>query len=200
MHFTRWLLIKAIRGYISTIRLRIVGERREGVFYLMWHSKLLITPRIFMGIRASALVSPSRDGQYVSALLRDFGYGVIESSYRKRRLRGAVEMVRRFKRGEAIGITPDGPLGPPRRIKPELFHLLNKLDAPIGFVGIGYSRFWRANSWDRFEVPYPFSRAVAIIEYAKGGDFSSAEEMDEFLNKVNSVAEEMALSGIPIDY
>ncbi len=195
MDFSKWILAKVVRAYISTIRLTIIGEKRRNVFYLIWHSKLLVVPKVLKGVRGSALVSPSRDGQYISALLREFGYGVIESSYRKQRLKGAVEMVRRFKRGEAIGITPDGPLGPPRKIKPELFQLLNRLDAPIGFVGIGYSRFWRASSWDRFEVPYPFSRAVAIIEYARGRDFSSVEEMESILNEVNRRAESMVASG-----
>ncbi len=189
MDFSKWILAKLVRGYISTIRLERYGELRENVFYLFWHAKLLVVPRVLRGIRGSALVSPSRDGQYVAALVREFGFGVIESSYRKERFRGAVEMLRRFQRGEAIGITPDGPIGPPGVIKRELYRLLHRIDAPVGFVGIGYSRFYRANSWDRFQIPLPFSRAVAMIEYRRGSEFSSHEDMGRFLHEVNLRAE-----------
>ncbi len=192
MDFSKWILAKLVRGYISTIRLERYGDVRQNVFYLFWHAKLLVVPRVLRGVRGSALVSPSRDGQYVAALVREFGFGVIESSYRKQRLRGAVEMVRRFRNGEAIGITPDGPIGPPREIKRELYHLLHRIDAPVGFVGVGYRHYREVNSWDRFQIPLPFTKAVAVIEYRRGGEFSSHEEMSRFLDEVNFRAEELA--------
>ncbi len=192
MDFSKWILAKLVRGYISTIRLERHGEVRQNVFYLFWHAKLLVVPRVLEGVRGSALVSPSRDGQYVAALVREFGFGVIESSYRKERLRGAVEMLRRFRSGESIGITPDGPIGPPRVIKKELYRLLHRIDAPVGFVGIGYGRFREVNSWDRFQIPLPFSRAVAVIQYRRGSEFSSHLDMSHFLEEVNLRAEELA--------
>ena len=34
---------------------------------------------------------------------------------------------------------------------------------PLVVMGFGYDRPWRMNSWDRFAVPRPFSRARAVI-------------------------------------
>ena len=192
MRFSKWILAKLVRAYIATVKLEVRGSVYPHTFYLFWHSKLLLVPRVLRGVRGSALVSPSRDGQYVAALVREFGFGVIESSYRKRRVKGAVEMIRRFREGESIGITPDGPLGPPKVIKRELFHLLYRIDAPIGFVGVGYRCFKEASSWDRFQIPCPFTRAVAVLKYKRGRDFSTHEEMTQFLEEVNREAESLA--------
>ena len=34
---------------------------------------------------------------------------------------------------------------------------------PIVLVGIGFTRAWRARSWDRFAVPLPFSTLVGVM-------------------------------------
>jgi lysophospholipid acyltransferase (LPLAT)-like uncharacterized protein len=40
--------------------------------------------------------------------------------------------------------------------------LASRSGLPIVPVGVGYSRAWRAGSWDRFAVPRPFSRCVFV--------------------------------------
>jgi hypothetical protein len=42
-------------------------------------------------------------------------------------------------------------------------YLASRLQLPLVPAGFGYDRPWRANSWDRFAVPRPFSRARTII-------------------------------------
>jgi hypothetical protein len=42
-------------------------------------------------------------------------------------------------------------------------YLASRLQLPLVLMGFGYDRPWRANSWDRFAVPRPFSRARAVI-------------------------------------
>jgi lysophospholipid acyltransferase (LPLAT)-like uncharacterized protein len=34
---------------------------------------------------------------------------------------------------------------------------------PIVPVGVGFTRVWRARSWDRFAVPFPFSTIVGVL-------------------------------------
>jgi lysophospholipid acyltransferase (LPLAT)-like uncharacterized protein len=34
---------------------------------------------------------------------------------------------------------------------------------PIVVCGVGYSRAWRARSWDRFAVPLPWSTACGVV-------------------------------------
>jgi 1-acyl-sn-glycerol-3-phosphate acyltransferase len=40
--------------------------------------------------------------------------------------------------------------------------LASRAGLPIVPVGVGYSRAWRARSWDRFALPRPFSRIVFV--------------------------------------
>jgi hypothetical protein len=60
-------------------------------------------------------------------------------------------------------MTPDGPRGPRRQLAQGPIYLASRLQLPLVVMGFGYDRPWRTNSWDRFAVPRPFSRARAII-------------------------------------
>jgi lysophospholipid acyltransferase (LPLAT)-like uncharacterized protein len=63
-----------------------------------------------------------------------------------------------------ITITPDGPRGPRRVVKPGLVYLASRLGLPIVPAGFGLNRPWRGKSWDRFAVPRPFSRACCVTD------------------------------------
>jgi hypothetical protein len=54
----------------------------------------------------------------------------------------------------------DGPKGPPRVVKPGLILLAQKAGASICPTYVLYENPWVFNSWDRFMIPKPFSRAT----------------------------------------
>jgi lysophospholipid acyltransferase (LPLAT)-like uncharacterized protein len=60
-------------------------------------------------------------------------------------------------------LTPDGPRGPRRHLAEGAIFLASRLRMPIVCMGFGFDRPWRQNSWDRFAIPRPFSRARAVI-------------------------------------
>jgi hypothetical protein len=57
-------------------------------------------------------------------------------------------------------ITPDGPRGPLHEFKPGAVMLAQLTGKPILPVSIAASHTWRFRTWDRFELPLPFSRIV----------------------------------------
>jgi lysophospholipid acyltransferase (LPLAT)-like uncharacterized protein len=57
-------------------------------------------------------------------------------------------------------ITPDGPRGPVHEFKPGAILLSQLTGKPIIPVSVAASRTWRFRTWDRFELPLPFSRVV----------------------------------------
>jgi lysophospholipid acyltransferase (LPLAT)-like uncharacterized protein len=57
-------------------------------------------------------------------------------------------------------ITPDGPRGPLHEFKPGAVMLAQLTGKPILPVSIAASHTWRFSTWDRFELPLPFSRIV----------------------------------------
>jgi lysophospholipid acyltransferase (LPLAT)-like uncharacterized protein len=72
--------------------------------------------------------------------------------------RKVVQIVREVVNGKHIYITPDGPDGPSFVIKPGLTFIAKKANAVILPCG-GYARHaYIVPRWDRYVIPYPFSR------------------------------------------
>jgi lysophospholipid acyltransferase (LPLAT)-like uncharacterized protein len=101
-------------------------------------------------------------------------------------------------------ITPDGPKGPVHEFKPGALLLAQLTGRPIVPVSVAASRTWRFNTWDRFELPLPFSRVVlAYGEPVRVPRVLNADglarmqvEMAERLQALNAEAH-AALSSVP---
>lgn len=79
--------------------------------------------------------------------------------------RKLAKLVRRVKAGRDCYITPDGPDGPAYVIKPGTAFIAQKAKALIMPLGAYARHGYRLNRWDRYVVPYPFSRiSIAIGE------------------------------------
>jgi lysophospholipid acyltransferase (LPLAT)-like uncharacterized protein len=125
---------------------------------LSWHEALL--PVIWQhrqrGI--AAIVSEARDGQYLADFARSLGYRIIPGSSSRggtRALRGAIDALRR---GVPVGLTPDGPRGPRRELKGGAVVAALRGNAIILPVHVEARPAWRAKSWDRFLLPWPWAR------------------------------------------
>ncbi len=70
---------------------------------------------------------------------------------------------------------PDGPRGPRHVLKAGIIAIAQKSRAAILPVTFACSRAWRLKSWDRFTLPKPFSKTVALY----GEPIFIPAEMDE---------------------
>jgi lysophospholipid acyltransferase (LPLAT)-like uncharacterized protein len=80
----------------------------------------------------------------------------------------------RIRKGECrrIVITPDGPRGPIHRLKRGAFLAAQELDLPVYFLRIHYGRARTLEkSWDRFQIPMPFSRVHVKVEKIDLADY-----------------------------
>jgi lysophospholipid acyltransferase (LPLAT)-like uncharacterized protein len=91
------------------------------------------------------------------------GIGVVRGSTARGGAQALMDMIRGAGNGLHLAITPDGPRGPRRELKPGLIVVATQTGDPIVPMGIGFTRAWRAHSWDRFAVPLPFSTIVGVI-------------------------------------
>ena len=57
-----------------------------------------------------------------------------------------------------VCFTPDGPRGPRYHMSQGPIYAASKLGVPIVPLAINYSSCWELNSWDRFQIPKPFSK------------------------------------------
>lgn len=76
---------------------------------------------------------------------------------------GLKQAVRLLRRGECLGITPDGPKGPNRRLKPGVIELASMGGARIVLVSFSARRAIEMSTWDRYLVPMPFTRGVFVV-------------------------------------
>ena len=67
------------------------------------------------------------------------------------------ELIRVVEKGNDVGITPDGSRGPIYEAKPGAILLARITKSPICLLSFKYSGH-RYESWDRFVIPFPFSR------------------------------------------
>jgi len=72
------------------------------------------------------------------------------------------EMLRAYQDRYDIGITPDGPRGPRYRVQNGIIELARRTGMSIIPLTFNASRKKIFRSWDRFLLPYPFSRGVFI--------------------------------------
>jgi len=129
--------------------------------YAFWHRNLLITALQRRGDRIAVLASMSQDGELIAGPLEELGYTVIRGSSRKQGSR-AFRQLLKIARETQIGITPDGPKGPPYTIHPGILNLALLSGYPIIPVTCQTDREWVFNSWDRFRLPKPFAQVIVI--------------------------------------
>jgi len=169
-----WWLVHAfwrscrVRRVIGLEAARATVAESKAVIPVYWHQHMLFGVRALLnlrdaGLKLGFLISPSVDGTAPSMLVQKAGGHVIRGSSTAtgaRALRDYYETI--VKKQVSPAITPDGPRGPMHEFKPGAVLLAQITGKPILPVSVAASRTWTFPTWDRFELPLPFSR-VAIV-------------------------------------
>jgi lysophospholipid acyltransferase (LPLAT)-like uncharacterized protein len=150
--------IETINGQVYDDRHRR-GEPSIGAF---WHGRLLMMPSGYQGKKLSILISLHHDGELISRTVKYFGFRSIRGSTTRGGFSAIREMLKSYKEGYDIAITPDGPRGPRYRVQNGIIELARRSGMAIIPVTFNASRKKIFDSWDRFLLPYPFSRGVFI--------------------------------------
>jgi lysophospholipid acyltransferase (LPLAT)-like uncharacterized protein len=159
-----------VRKWMSTIDSRAVfyarsidpalGLSRPGI-YVFWHENILLPLYVRGHCNLAMLLSQHGDAEILARVAYHLGFDCIRGSTFRGGTKAIWEMLQRSKR-QHLTMTPDGPRGPRRHMAQGPVYLASKLQLPLVVMGFGYDRPWRMNSWDRFAVPRPFSRARVI--------------------------------------
>jgi lysophospholipid acyltransferase (LPLAT)-like uncharacterized protein len=171
------LLLGLIRLWWSSCRVvRVVGaEHLEqalaahgALLPCYWHQHELFCGRYLLQQRALGLVpgfliSPSVDGEVPAKIAAWLGARVIRGSSTRTGAR-ALRDYYRLVVDERVSpvITPDGPTGPRFQFKPGALLLAQLSGRPLLPMAYAASRAWQFG-WDRFVLPWPFSRIVIAI-------------------------------------
>lgn len=170
-----WPLGLLMHAWGRTLHLEVSPEARRAMSRMdgpravtLWHNRLFITAEVFRRYRKSraiyGLVSPSKDGAWLSAFFSLVGIRTVRGSSHKLGREAVSALVEVMKAGHDIGITPDGPRGPIYEFKPGGLIVARRVRAPLLLLGCAFEASWQLRSWDRFHLPRPFSRVRIYCE------------------------------------
>jgi len=140
-------------------------QGNQPVIFCLWHNRLAISMAVHRRHprRLAALVSASRDGALLAAVLQAFGVEHVRGSSTRRGPQALLELTSRAEHGYDLAVTPDGPKGPRYVAKSGAIALAQLTGLPI--IPVTCNTGWKIslNSWDRFQIPLPFSFCEIIL-------------------------------------
>jgi len=163
-----------------TMRIRVIGEEKlkgysGGKIIAGWHGRTFLAAIYFRNRGYYTLISHSRDGEMQYGIFRRFGFKTVRGSTGRGGARAAAECAKLLKENHTFVWTPDGPRGPSQRVQKGVLWLAQKGNALI-FPAASSARPRKIlSSWDRYMIPYPFSKGIILI----GDPISVSENLDE---------------------
>ncbi|MCF7790428.1 MAG: lysophospholipid acyltransferase family protein [Victivallales bacterium] len=172
IYFFAALILKFSKTFL--IRTEIVdidnafeqNDRGKPFITVTWHNRLLYFPAMFpkkYRKRTYALISPSRDGQYVVDLISRFGVRSIRGSTFKRGASALKKCEEVLKKGAVLSITPDGPRGPKYKMSKGPVILASRTGVSILPVAINASKYWQTKTWDNFQIAKPGAKVKLVL-------------------------------------
>jgi lysophospholipid acyltransferase (LPLAT)-like uncharacterized protein len=171
-HFVGWLVFAVERSVTASLRCKwhdCSGLRdartRPPVIFCLWHNRLAISMivRRRHSRKLAALVSASRDGALLAAMLKAFGVEQVRGSSSRRGPQALLEMTSRAESGYDLAVTPDGPRGPRYVVQMGVISLAQVTGLPIIPVTCNTRLKICLKSWDGFQIPLPFSRCELVL-------------------------------------
>ena len=155
----------------STVKFEAIGKkfRDETVasgklpIYSFWHDRIVSSTYYFRDQDIIVLSSKSFDSEYTARCIQRFGFGIVKGSSSRGAVSGLVGLIRMMKRGFPSAFTIDGPKGPRYEAKAGPVLLAKKTGNPLIPFVIECKRFWTVRSWDKLQVPKPFTPAAVIF-------------------------------------
>ena len=167
-----WLVFLVERLVTASLRCRWrdhsgLTHAREAppVIFCLWHNRLatsMVVYRRHPG-KIAALISASKDGALLAAVLGRFGVEHVRGSSSRRGAQALLELTSRAQMGYNLAVTPDGPKGPRYIVQPGVIALAQLSGLPIIPVTCNTRRKLCLKSWDGFQIPFPFSRCELIL-------------------------------------
>ncbi|MFW6428284.1 MAG: lysophospholipid acyltransferase family protein [Desulfosalsimonas sp.] len=157
--------------YSLSLRLRVENETPwmkhlaggGRVLLCVWHQQFFSLIRYFKGYSQydpGLMISRSRDGEIVAGIAELTGWHVVRASSSKGGREGLYRMIELLRTTGLAAHILDGPRGPAGRVKSGAVAMAQGAGALVVPVSVIADNAWYLNSWDRFQLPKPFSRVT----------------------------------------
>src|SRR3954470_4286208 len=173
-----WLVHAVIQSVSATIRYKLEdrSEHFNGAppgptIFCVWHNRLALCLKIYYGFGRTrnptagmaAMVSASKDGAFLAAILERFKVQPVRGSSSRRGPQALRELTTWAERGYDLAITPDGPRGPCYVVQEGIISLAQLTGLPILPASYYLTLKYRPKSWDRFQIPLPFAKCEVRV-------------------------------------
>ncbi len=205
-----WFIGWASKFFIDFLflfsRVKIIGYdavadqiKSRRFIFAFWHSRILLLCHRHKNLNASIMVSNSGDGEIIAQVLQRQGHNTVRGSTRKGGMRALIQQIEDMRTHTRPGVViPDGPQGPRHKVKRGVVLLAQKTGVPIIPLAYSSSRRKVFNSWDRFLLPYPWSKGIIVygrpIQVAPDVDEEAISavmtELEAELNQITQLADD----------
>ena len=149
-----------IRGvhYLDQIR-----SRGHQAIFTFWHNCIFSATWFWRHRGIVVMSSRSRDAEFTARFIQRFGYGTARGSKSRGAGRAMAEMSECLEGGVDVAFTIDGPKGPAFIAKAGAVTLSRHTGQAILPFHIGARRYISLRSWDRLQIPLPFTKMITVI-------------------------------------
>jgi lysophospholipid acyltransferase (LPLAT)-like uncharacterized protein len=140
----------------------ILATGRQPVM-AFWHGRILPATFYFRRRGIVVITSENFDGEWIARIIERFGYGSARGSTSRGGKKALLQLVRDMKAGRAAGFTLDGPRGPARVAQAGAVWLASATGNPVLPFHLEASSHWSLRSWDRTQIPKPFSTVALVV-------------------------------------
>ena len=148
------------------------GRRPIMAFF---HGRVLTATYFFRDRGIVVMISENFDGEWIARIIERFGYGTSRGSTSRGGRRALLRLKRDMEQGRPAGFAVDGPRGPARKVQPGVVWLAKLTGNPVVPFHMEASSYWSLHSWDRTQIPRPFS----TVALAVGKPIDVAADADE---------------------
>jgi lysophospholipid acyltransferase (LPLAT)-like uncharacterized protein len=171
-HTLRW----RVEGWSHVEGIAASGRQPVMAF---WHGRILPATFYFRRRGIVVITSENFDGEWIARIIERFGYGTARGSTSHNAGKALRQLVREMRRGMPAGFTVDGPRGPARVVQPGAIWLARATGNPVLPFHLEASSAWSLRSWDRTQIPKPFSTVgLAIGEPLDVARDASPDELE----------------------
>lgn len=133
---------------------------QKRVIVPFWHYSILYMLYHLRRYPGVALVSASRDGEYIARIVQRLNFATVRGSSHRQGVGALKGLLRAMREGRNVGLVADGSQGPARRAQPGAIFLASKSGAPVLPMVWAADRCKIFRSWDRTVLPLPFCRII----------------------------------------
>ena len=184
-----------VAAHSSTFRWRSEGiEHLDAVraaghqpIFAFWHGRILPATHYFRRRGIVVITSENFDGEWIAGIIERFGYGTSRGSSSRGGPRALLQLTRDLAAGRPAAFTVDGPRGPAGVSQPGAIWLAKASGHPVVPFHCEAASFWTLNSWDRTQIPKPFTTvAMSIAEPIYVPRRASPEEVEQYRQQLDA--------------